>query len=119
MKLTRNAIKQSVENSYKRSGTNASKTTSSASTSTVDKKHNVVTPDKKRKSSNQEDTIDSLKKDIYILPTHNLSDLDCSQQDSASSSTNKQSEKTTDSKFGNNNLTKEGMLCQNITLPVL
>jgi len=118
MKLTRNAMKQSVENSRKRSATNANKTTLSASTSTVKKKHHVVTPDKKRKSTNLEDTIDSLKKEIYILPTHNLSDLDCSQQDSESSTTNKQSEKTTDANFGNKNQTKEGMLCQDIILPV-
>ena len=103
MKLTRNAVRQAVHNSNNRSNTKANKTNPYLKSSTVEKAHNVVTPDKKRKSSNHEDTIETLKKEICVTPTLNLSDLDCSQQDSASSSTNKQ-------KLGNNEQTSEGML---------
>lgn len=96
MKVTRNAIRKVVEGSKKRSSSDPTKEkkTISPRTSTVKKTHHIITPDKKRKSSNHDDTDDSFGKESYLTSTPNLSDLDCSQQDS------KQDYKSTDGYIG-------------------
>jgi len=84
MKVTRNTIRKVVEDSKKRPSSDLTKhkKTISPRTSTVKKTHHIITPDKKRKSSNHDDTDESMGKESYLTSTPNLSDLDCSQQHS-------------------------------------